>query len=84
MNRKDQVFLANLMIIDLTWEMMAMNVISRLVGVIVELNSVVKIRKHKGFHEGHHFISMAMEVHDTHEHDMDYFIKECVHFFHDR
>jgi hypothetical protein len=27
---------------------------------------------------------MAMEVHYTPEHDMDYFIKECVHLFHDR
>jgi hypothetical protein len=27
---------------------------------------IVNIRKYKGFHEGHHFISMAIEVHGTH------------------
>jgi hypothetical protein len=27
---------------------------------------------------------MAMEVHGALEHDMDHFINECAHFFHDR
>jgi hypothetical protein len=27
---------------------------------------------------------MAMEVHNAHGHNMDHFIKECVHFFHDK
>jgi hypothetical protein len=26
---------------------------------------------------------MAMEVHNTPRHDMDHFIRECVHLFHD-
>jgi hypothetical protein len=38
----------------------------------------------KRFHDGHHFILMAMEVHRALGHDMDHFIKECAHFFHDR
>jgi hypothetical protein len=37
-----------------------------------------------GFHEGHHFISMAMEMHGIFEPDMDYFIKECVRLFNNR
>jgi hypothetical protein len=64
--------------------MMAMNVISWLVGVDVEFNSIVKIRKYRQFHEGHHFILMTMEVHDAFGHDMDHFIKECARLFHDR
>jgi hypothetical protein len=27
---------------------------------------------------------MALEVHDTFEHDMDRFIRECAHLFHNR
>jgi hypothetical protein len=61
-----------------------MNVISQLVSVVVELNTIAKICKNRTFHEGHHFISMAMEVHGTPEHDMDYFIRECAHLFKDR
>jgi len=63
---------------------MAMNVINRLAGVVVELNSIIKIHKYGSFHEGHHFILMAMEVHDVVECDMDRFIKECVSLFHDK
>jgi len=36
------------------------------------------------FQKRHHFIPMVMEVHDTPERDMDRFIKECAHLFHDR
>jgi hypothetical protein len=36
------------------------------------------------FHEGHHFILMAMEVHDTLEPNMDCFMRECAHLFHDQ
>jgi hypothetical protein len=35
-------------------------------------------------HKGHHFISMAMEVHSACRHDMDHFIKECAHIFHNK
>jgi hypothetical protein len=57
---------------------------SQPIGVVVKLSTIVKIRKYKGIHDKHHFIPMAMEVHGTFEHDMDRFIKECAHLFHDR
>jgi len=47
----------------------------------VEFNAIIKIRKYGGLHEGHHFIPMAMEVHDAPRCDMDHFIRECAHFF---
>jgi len=50
----------------------------------VKFNTIVKIHKYKGLHEGHHFISMAMVAHGTLGHDMDRFVKECTCFFHDR
>jgi hypothetical protein len=84
MIRKDQVFIADVVVIDSTRETMVLNVISWLVGVIAKLNAIAKICKFWRLQEGHHFISMAMEVHGTLEHDMDLFIKECVRFFHDR
>jgi hypothetical protein len=63
---------------------MVSNVINRPIGVVMEFNAIAKIHKYKGFHEGHHFIPMAMEVHGTLGQDMDRFIKECAHLFHDR
>jgi hypothetical protein len=63
---------------------MALSVINRPTGVVAKFNAIVKIHKYKGFHEGHHFILMAMEVHDTLGCYMNRFIKECAHFFHDR
>jgi hypothetical protein len=60
------------------------DVIIQPTGATAILNAIVKIRKYKRFHEGHHFILMAMEVHDTPRHDMNHFIKECVHLFHNR
>ncbi len=62
----------------------ASNFISRPLGTVVELNVITKIRKYRWIHEGHHFIFMAMEVHNAPMCDMDHFIKECVRFFHDR
>jgi len=50
---------------------MAMDVISRRIGVITELSAIVKIRKYKRLHEGHDFIPMVMEVHGTPERDMN-------------
>ncbi len=58
--REDQVFVANVVVIDLTWETKVMSVISQLVGVVAELGTIIKIRKYRGLHEGHHFILMAM------------------------
>ncbi len=72
------------MVTHLTWETMGTSVISQLLGAITKLNAIVKICKYKVFHEGDHFISMAMEVDNTLGHDMNHFIKECAHLFHDR
>jgi hypothetical protein len=84
MTCEDQVLVANVVITNLTREMMAMSVISRPTSVIVEHNAITKICKYRRFHEGHHFIPMAMEVHDTPGRDMDCFIKDSVCLFHDR
>jgi hypothetical protein len=64
--------------------MVALSVISQPASAILELNVIAKIHKYRKFHEGHHFISMAMIVHNTLEHDMDPFIRECAFFSHDR
>ncbi len=63
---------------------MASNVIIRLVGATTKLSTIAKIRKYKKLHERHHFIIMAMEVHNTPRCDMDRFIKECAYLFHDK
>ncbi len=72
------------MVIDLTWEMVVLNVISWPVGVAAKFSTIAKICKYRKLHEGHHFIIMAMEMHDALWHDMDRFIKVCVCFFHDK
>jgi hypothetical protein len=84
MTCEDQVFVSNVVVTNLTREMVAMSVISQPTSAIVEFNAIVKIHKYKRLHEGHHFILMAMEVHGTPECDMDSFIKECVCLFHNR
>jgi hypothetical protein len=61
---------------------MARSVISRSIGVIAELNTIIKIHKYKGLYEKHHFIRMAMEVRGAPRCDMDCFFRECVHFLH--
>jgi hypothetical protein len=71
-------------VIDSTQETMVANVISRLTSATIKFSATTKIHKYKGFHEGHHFISMAMEVHGALEHDMDHFIKDYVRLFHDK
>jgi hypothetical protein len=50
----------------------------------MEPNAIPKICKYKRLHEGHQIIPMAMEVHDTPMCDVDHFIKECAHLFHDK
>jgi hypothetical protein len=84
MTQEDQVFVVDVVAINLTREMVASNVISSLACAIVKLSTIVKIHRYKTLHEGHHFIPMAMNVHDALERDMDRFIIECVHLFHDR
>jgi hypothetical protein len=44
---------------------MVSNVISQLAGVVAKLSAIVKIRKYKNFHEGHHFILVVMEMHNA-------------------
>jgi hypothetical protein len=63
---------------------MVMSVMNQLTCVVVELSAITKIRKYRRLHEGHHFILIAMEVHDTPMCDMDHFIKECACLFHDK
>ncbi len=84
MIREDKVFVVNVMVTNLTRNMLATCVINWLANVVVKINAIVKIHKYRRVHEGHHFISMSMEAHDAFKHDMDHFIKECAHIFHDR
>jgi len=84
MIRKKKIFIANVMVINLMREIMALNVIIPPIGATAKLNTIAKIRKYRGLQEGHHFIPMAMEVHGAPKHDMDRFIREFVHLFHDR
>ncbi len=84
MTQENQVFIVNVVVIDSMQKMMASNVINRPIGAIAKLKVIVKICKYRKLHEGHHFILMAMDVHDTPEHDMDRFIRECAHLFHDK
>jgi hypothetical protein len=51
------------MVINLTWKIVAINVISQPRGAIAKLNAIAKIHKYRGLHDKHHFIPMAMEVH---------------------
>ncbi len=50
------------MVIDLTWENVALNVISWPTCAIAKLNTIAKIYKYRGLNEGHHFIPMTIEV----------------------
>jgi hypothetical protein len=84
MIHEDQVFVVDVVVIDLMRETVASNVISRPWGATMELSPIAKICKCKGLHEGHHFILMALEVHNTCKRDVNHFVKECGHLFHDR
>ncbi len=69
------------MVIDSTWETVILNVISWLGGATKKINIIANIHMYKKLHEEHHFIPMAMEVHNALGHDMDHFMRECAHFF---
>jgi hypothetical protein len=84
MTCEDHIFVTNAVVTNPTQETMAMNVINQLACAIAKLNAITKICKYKGIHEGHHFISMAMEVHGAPRHDMNHFNKDCVRIFHDK
>jgi hypothetical protein len=64
--------------------MVALSVIIRLAGATVKFSTISKIHKYRRLQKGHHFILMAMEVHDTTGCDMNHFIKECARLFHNR
>jgi hypothetical protein len=81
---KDQVFIANVVVIDPMRNTMSSNVINQLAGATMKFNTIIEIRKYRRLHEGHHFIPMTMEVHNTPRCDMDHFIRECAHLFHNR
>jgi hypothetical protein len=84
MTWKDYVFVTNVVVTDLMRKTMALSVINWPTCVIAELNTIVKIHKYRGLHEEHHFIQMAMEVHNKPRRDMNCFIRECAYLFHDR
>jgi hypothetical protein len=84
MTWKDQVFIVDMVVTDSMWEVVASSVISQPTCVVAKLNTIATIHKYRGLHEGHHFIPMAMEVHNALECDMDCFIKECVRLLHNR
>jgi hypothetical protein len=54
MIQKDQVFIANVVVTNLTWETTIWNVINQPTSAVVKPNVIVKIRKYNGLHEGHH------------------------------
>jgi len=84
MTQKDQIFVVDVVVINSMQETMASNVINQPTCVTTRLSTITKIRKYRRFHEGHHFILMAMKVHGTPRHDMDPFIREHARLFHDR
>jgi hypothetical protein len=84
MTWEDQVFVFDVVVIDLMQETMVLNVISRLANAIVKLNVIAKIHKYRGHHEGYHFIPMAMEVHGEPRCDINHFIRECARLIHNR
>jgi len=84
MTRKDYVFIVDVVVINPMWETLVLSVINQPINVVAKFSTIAKIHKYKGLQEGHHFISMAMEVHGTPRCDMDCFIKECACLFQDR
>jgi hypothetical protein len=67
-----------------TREIVYLNVINEPRGVIAKFNIIAKICNYKRLHEGHHFIPMTMEVHNTLGRDMDRFIRECACLLHNK
>ncbi len=74
---ENQVFVADVIIMNLTQEMVATNVIHQITGVVAKLNTIIKIHKYRRIHEKHHF----MEVHGTLGRDIYHFIRECACIF---
>jgi hypothetical protein len=81
---KGPSFIVNVVVINSTHEIMASNVITWPTNAVAKFSAIAKIHKYRGFHEGHHFFFMAMEVHGAPNNDMNHFIKECARLFHHR
>jgi hypothetical protein len=81
---EDQVFVVDVVVMDLTWEMVVTIIISWPADVATKLSAIDKIYKYRKIHEEHHFIPMAMEMHNAPRRDMDCFIKESIRLFHGR
>jgi hypothetical protein len=62
---EDQGFVVDVVVIELTWETTISNVINRPTNATTELSTIIKTHKYRRLHEGHHFFSMAMEVHSN-------------------
>jgi len=62
MTCENHIFVANVAVIDPTRNTMTMSVINQPTNVAMELSAIAKICNYRRFHEGHHFILMAMEV----------------------
>jgi hypothetical protein len=84
MTHEDQVFVTNVVVMDLRPKMVAMSVISQPASVTMELSTIAKIHKYKRIHERHHFILIAMEVHNAPKRDIYCFIKKYARLFHNR
>jgi hypothetical protein len=55
MTCENQVFVADVVVIDLTWKMVVTSVINQPTCVVPKLSTITKIRKYKRLHVGHHF-----------------------------
>jgi len=84
MTCENYIFVADVIVTNVTWKIVVTNVINRLASAIAKLNTIVKIYKYKKIDEKHHFIPMSMNVHGTPRCDINCFIRECVRFFHNR
>jgi len=84
MTWENYVFVADVIVTNVTLKIVATNVINRLASAIAKLNTIVKIYKYKEIHEKHHFIPMSMNTHGTPRCNIDCFIRECVRLFHNR
>ncbi len=81
MTCEDQVFVIDVVVMNLTRKMVVMSVISWSTSVVLELNAIIKICKYKRIHEGHHFILMAIKVHDAPQTWYGSFLLGSVLFF---
>jgi hypothetical protein len=55
MTHENQVFVVDVVVIDLTWKMVVTSVINQPTCVVPKLNTIAKIRKYKRLHVRHHF-----------------------------